>query len=88
MDIYVHSPNTSSWQSAYLSNGCDFMAWYFVKHRDNFTFTLNLKSHICDIVQIGHLHVPLVLNTNANIMTVGTGTPATADMGLNADNKG
>jgi hypothetical protein len=30
-------PNTSSWHVASLSNQGVFMAWYFVKHRYNFT---------------------------------------------------
>jgi hypothetical protein len=30
MELYLHSPNMSSWHG---------MAWRLVKHRDNFTFT-------------------------------------------------
>jgi hypothetical protein len=32
-----HSPNTSSWHGALLSNGYIFKASYIVKHKDNFT---------------------------------------------------
>jgi len=32
-------PHTLSCQGTLLSTGYDFMAWYLVKHRDNFTFT-------------------------------------------------
>jgi len=32
--------NTSSWHGAWLSTGYVFMAWYLVKHRDNFTLPL------------------------------------------------
>jgi len=37
MELYYHSPNTSSCGGASLSNEYVFIAWYFVKHRNNFT---------------------------------------------------
>jgi hypothetical protein len=36
---YTSTPRTPSWLRAYLSTGYFFMAWYLVKHRDNFIFT-------------------------------------------------
>jgi hypothetical protein len=35
-------PCTSSWRGAWLRRGYVFMVLYFVKHRDNFTFTIFL----------------------------------------------
>jgi len=43
VELYLHFPNTSSWNDMYLSKGYIFMVWYLVKHRDNFaclTFTI------------------------------------------------
>jgi hypothetical protein len=33
-------PHVSSWRGAHFSTGYVFVAWYLVKHRDNFAFTL------------------------------------------------
>jgi hypothetical protein len=33
-------PHTSSWRCTWLSNGCVFMSWFLVEHRDTSTFTL------------------------------------------------
>jgi len=50
-------------------------------------------SHICHMVQTGHCmspHVPLCKKKKggANITILRTATPATADTGLNINNKG
>jgi hypothetical protein len=37
----------SSQRGAELSNEYAFMAWYLVKHRDNFTFILLLMTAAC-----------------------------------------
>jgi hypothetical protein len=34
VDLYRHSPNTSSWRDVSLSNAYDVMKWYLVKHRE------------------------------------------------------
>jgi hypothetical protein len=34
---YISTPNTSLWRGAELSNGYIFIAWYLVKHKNNFT---------------------------------------------------
>jgi hypothetical protein len=39
LDIYK---TTYLWRGASLSTGCVFIAWYLVKHRDDFTFILSL----------------------------------------------
>jgi hypothetical protein len=37
--VIIPLPNTSSWRGALLRTSYVFMAWYLVKHRDNFIFT-------------------------------------------------
>jgi hypothetical protein len=39
VELYLHSPNTSSRRGDQFNNECFFMARYLVKHRDSFTFT-------------------------------------------------
>jgi len=34
----IFTSHISSCHGVWLSTGYDFVAWYFVKHRDNFTF--------------------------------------------------
>jgi hypothetical protein len=42
--------HTSSWRGASLGDRCVFIAWYFVKYRDNFIFTLNPRILVCVII--------------------------------------
>jgi hypothetical protein len=39
------APNKPLWHGTGLSTGYDFMSWYFVQHRDNFTFCI--KDYMC-----------------------------------------
>jgi hypothetical protein len=42
VELYLHSPNTSSWSSAYL-----------IKHKDNFTFnTTLLDTYIANYIMV------------------------------------
>jgi hypothetical protein len=47
---YTYTPYTT-WHGAQLSKGYIFMAWYLVKHRSNFTFTLMMVTPF-SLVQI------------------------------------
>jgi len=38
MVLFLHSPITYVFTVGCLSNGYVYMAWYLVKHRDNFNF--------------------------------------------------
>jgi hypothetical protein len=35
VELYLHSPTTSSWRDAHLCTGYVFMTWYLIKHKDN-----------------------------------------------------
>jgi len=40
MELDLHSPTTSLWCGVQLSTGYIFMASYFIKHKDNFTYSV------------------------------------------------
>jgi hypothetical protein len=72
-----------------MSQICHACTWKVKKVYWSLT-SIGHALHICDTVQVGHMLSPSVpsVKKNANIVTLWTATPAHADAGLNANDKG
>jgi hypothetical protein len=65
VELYIHSPITSSWCVAYLSKGYFFMAWYLIKEKNIFTLTNQLVS------QEGLCYTELIIKTSCYRWAIG-----------------